>query len=223
MKGLTKPDGLYPNFLNPNTGNWGTSKGTPHLTPPLLPSPHLTVIIFPILHTHAHMHARTHTCTHTHAHTHACTHAHTRTYTHTHAHTHTHARTHAHTHTGHISMGALGDSFYEYLLKSWLMTSKADTEARDMYYDAINVSSSDKNTSSSFCSSLSSSLFLVPPHFLPSSLSPQAMEKQLFQKTSSGLTLVADVKSGRQDNKMQHLVSNKLCSTYLIPYSCFRK
>ena len=40
----------------------------------------------------------------------------------------------------HISIGALGDSFYEYLLKSWLMTSKGDTEARDMYYDAINVS-----------------------------------------------------------------------------------
>ena len=50
--------------------------------------------------------------------------------------------THTHTHTGHISLGALGGSFYEYLLKSWLMTSKADTEARDMYYDAITVSGS---------------------------------------------------------------------------------
>ena len=38
------------------------------------------------------------------------------------------------------SLGALGDSFYEYLLKSWLITSKEDTEARDMYYDAIDVS-----------------------------------------------------------------------------------
>ena len=37
-------------------------------------------------------------------------------------------------------MGALGDSFYEYLLKSWLMTSKDDTDARDMYYEAITVS-----------------------------------------------------------------------------------
>ncbi len=26
LRGLSKPDGLYPNFLNPNTGNWGTSK-----------------------------------------------------------------------------------------------------------------------------------------------------------------------------------------------------
>ena len=40
----------------------------------------------------------------------------------------------------HISVGALGDSFYEYLLKSWIGTSKADTEARDMYYAAIDVS-----------------------------------------------------------------------------------
>lgn len=40
----------------------------------------------------------------------------------------------------HISVGALGDSFYEYLLKSWLGTSKADTVARDMYYAAADVS-----------------------------------------------------------------------------------
>lgn len=26
LKGLQKSDGLYPNFLNPNTGRWGTSK-----------------------------------------------------------------------------------------------------------------------------------------------------------------------------------------------------
>ena len=119
-------------------------------------------------------------------------------------------------------MGALGDSFYEYLLKSWLMTSKTDTEGRDMYYDAVNVSSSDEKCFFQLLLSLLlSSPFLLPPHFLPSSLSPQAMEKQLFQKTSSGLTLVADVKNGRQDNKMQHLVSNKLCSTSLMSYSCF--
>ncbi len=39
----------------------------------------------------------------------------------------------------HVSVGALGDSFYEYLLKSWLMTSKNDVEARDMYYAAVEV------------------------------------------------------------------------------------
>ena len=40
---------------------------------------------------------------------------------------------------GHVSIGALGDSFYEYLLKSWLVTSKKDTEAHDMYMDAMKV------------------------------------------------------------------------------------
>ena len=105
------------------------------------------------------------------------------------------------------------------------MTSKADTEARDMYYDAITVSGSDCRLLL-----LPSSVppspplpFLPPPYFLPPSLSLQAMEKQLFQKTGSGLTLVADVKSGRQDNKMQHLVSNKLSSAYLIPCPHFQK
>ena len=39
----------------------------------------------------------------------------------------------------HISLGALGDSFYEYLLKAWLITSKNDIEARDMFYNAIEV------------------------------------------------------------------------------------
>lgn len=28
----------------------------------------------------------------------------------------------------HVSIGALGDSFYEYLIKSWLVTRKQDTE-----------------------------------------------------------------------------------------------
>lgn len=41
--------------------------------------------------------------------------------------------------TDHTSMGGLGDSFYEYLLKAWLMSDKMDTEARKMYDDAIEV------------------------------------------------------------------------------------
>ena len=36
---MTKPDGLYPNFLNPTTGNWGTSEGHAHYTHTLTPSP----------------------------------------------------------------------------------------------------------------------------------------------------------------------------------------
>ncbi|XP_063237050.1 mannosyl-oligosaccharide alpha-1,2-mannosidase IA-like isoform X2 [Bacillus rossius redtenbacheri] len=37
----------------------------------------------------------------------------------------------------HISIGGLGDSFYEYLLKAWLQSGKTDTEARQMYDEAI--------------------------------------------------------------------------------------
>jgi len=39
----------------------------------------------------------------------------------------------------HVSMGALGDSFYEYLLKSWFQSGKTDTEARRMYDEAVEV------------------------------------------------------------------------------------
>ena len=45
-----------------------------------------------------------------------------------------------HTMTETVSLGALGDSFYEYLIKSWLITNKHDIEAKDMFYDAIDVS-----------------------------------------------------------------------------------
>lgn len=36
-------------------------------------------------------------------------------------------------------MGALGDSFYEYLLKSWLITNKRDVEGKRMYDEAMAV------------------------------------------------------------------------------------
>ncbi|XP_041354886.1 mannosyl-oligosaccharide 1,2-alpha-mannosidase IA-like [Gigantopelta aegis] len=36
-----------------------------------------------------------------------------------------------------VSMGALGDSFYEYLLKGWLQSGKKDKVAREMYDHAI--------------------------------------------------------------------------------------
>lgn len=41
--------------------------------------------------------------------------------------------------TGQVSLGALGDSFYEYLVKSWIGTSKKDVEAKDMYFPTIRV------------------------------------------------------------------------------------
>uniref|UniRef100_A0A673MQ68 alpha-1,2-Mannosidase n=1 Tax=Sinocyclocheilus rhinocerous TaxID=307959 RepID=A0A673MQ68_9TELE len=59
---LDKPQGLYPNYLNPNSGQWGQH---------------------------------------------------------------------------HVSVGGLGDSFYEYLLKAWLMSDKTDEEGKKLYYDAL--------------------------------------------------------------------------------------
>ncbi|KAM4865776.1 mannosyl-oligosaccharide 1,2-alpha-mannosidase IA isoform 1-T1 [Thomomys bottae] len=59
---LEKPEGLYPNYLNPSSGQWGQH---------------------------------------------------------------------------HVSVGGLGDSFYEYLLKAWLMSDKTDLEAKKMYFDAV--------------------------------------------------------------------------------------
>ncbi|GFN80846.1 alpha-1,2-mannosidase [Plakobranchus ocellatus] len=59
---IDKPNGLYPNFINPKTGKWGSQQ---------------------------------------------------------------------------VSLGALGDSFYEYLIKEWLMSNKKDTVARAMYDEAL--------------------------------------------------------------------------------------
>lgn len=39
----------------------------------------------------------------------------------------------------HVSIGALGDSFYEYLLKAWIQSDKTDTEARNLYDTALVV------------------------------------------------------------------------------------
>jgi len=36
----------------------------------------------------------------------------------------------------HTSMGALGDSFYEYLLKEWLRSGKKDLQAKKLFDDA---------------------------------------------------------------------------------------
>ncbi|XP_070691662.1 mannosyl-oligosaccharide 1,2-alpha-mannosidase IA isoform X2 [Pempheris klunzingeri] len=37
----------------------------------------------------------------------------------------------------HVSIGGLGDSFYEYLIKSFLMSDKTDEDAKKMYYSAL--------------------------------------------------------------------------------------
>ena len=36
-------------------------------------------------------------------------------------------------------MGGLGDSFYEYLIKSYLMSDRTDQDAKQMYYTALEV------------------------------------------------------------------------------------
>ncbi|VVC37442.1 Glycoside hydrolase family 47 [Cinara cedri] len=62
VRGLDRPNGLYPNYLNPITGKWGQR---------------------------------------------------------------------------HVSLGALGDSFYEYLLKAYIQSNGKDLIARDMFDDAM--------------------------------------------------------------------------------------
>ncbi|XP_033112615.1 mannosyl-oligosaccharide 1,2-alpha-mannosidase IA-like [Anneissia japonica] len=64
LNNMNKPDGLYPNYINPKTGRWGQN---------------------------------------------------------------------------HVSIGALGDSFYEYLLKSYIMSGQKDEVAKKMYYDAVDA------------------------------------------------------------------------------------
>ncbi|XP_026322097.1 mannosyl-oligosaccharide alpha-1,2-mannosidase IA-like isoform X2 [Hyposmocoma kahamanoa] len=39
----------------------------------------------------------------------------------------------------HMSLGAFGDSFYEYLLKAWLMSGRTDKQARIMFDNAMEV------------------------------------------------------------------------------------
>lgn len=39
--------------------------------------------------------------------------------------------------TEHMSMGGLGDSFYEYLLKSWIQSGKTDVQGREMFDEAM--------------------------------------------------------------------------------------
>ena len=41
--------------------------------------------------------------------------------------------------TGQVSLGGTADSFYEYLIKSYAMTSRNDTEAAHLFFDAIEV------------------------------------------------------------------------------------
>lgn len=57
----------------------------------------------------------------------------------------------------HVSVGGLGDSFYEYLLKAWLMSDKNDEEGKKMYYDSLQVTGTGPRSRRRF----------VQPHQLP--------------------------------------------------------
>ncbi|KAM9798066.1 mannosyl-oligosaccharide 1,2-alpha-mannosidase IA isoform 1-T1 [Neosynchiropus ocellatus] len=70
----------------------------------------------------------------------------------------------------HVSIGGLGDSFYEYLIKSFLMSDKTDEGAKEMYYNALD-----------------------------------AIEANLVQKSTGGLTYMAEWRGGILDHKMGHL------------------
>ncbi|KAH3738470.1 hypothetical protein DPMN_045104, partial [Dreissena polymorpha] len=70
----------------------------------------------------------------------------------------------------HTAIGALGDSFYEYLLKMWIQSGKTDPVSRKMYDDAVD-----------------------------------AIEKNLIKTSPGGLKYIAEYKSGRLEQKLDHL------------------
>ena len=80
-------------------------------------------------------------------------------------------------------MGGLGDSFYEYLLKAWLMSDKTDTEARKTYDDAIEVSPVAIETSNilayllNYLPSLSHPSLSPPPQGYRASPHPQVQRR----------------------------------------------
>lgn len=98
LKDIEKPNGLYPNYLNPKTGKWGQRKYflflflsfSFHFIHFVFHERIANFILFFVI-------------------------------------------------TEHISLGALGDSFYEYLLKAWLQSNQTDVDARQMYDDAMDA------------------------------------------------------------------------------------
>lgn len=114
LENKNKPDGLYPNYLGPKTGRWGSL---------------------------------------------------------------------------HVTLGAPADSFYEYLLKSYLLTGHRDLQAKRLYDAAIEVLRP-WLTCNSACT-------------MQTSL--QALEKHLKTLSAGGLTYFAEFKSGRKVHRMEHL------------------
>ena len=69
-----------------------------------------------------------------------------------------------------VSWGAMGDSYYEYLLKMWLLTGKQHEQYKRMYLESI-----------------------------------KGMQNRLLRE-EAGLTYIAELKNGREERKMDHLV-----------------
>lgn len=85
LKDIEKPNGLYPNYLNPKTGKWGQREYSIESIPSSWMIWLNQISIF----------------------------------------------------AEHISLGALGDSFYEYLLKAWIQNGQTESDVRQMYDDAM--------------------------------------------------------------------------------------
>lgn len=49
-----------------------------------------------------------------------------------------------------MSMGALGDSFYEYLLKAWIQSDGEDVQAKRLLLDAVKVGTTNSYVGGSF-------------------------------------------------------------------------
>jgi len=78
----------------------------------------------------------------------------------------------------HVSMGALGDSFYEYLLKMWVFHGGRNHPEKQV----------DKHGRSAFDNALK-----------------PFVEKLVFKSEKSQLTYIAEARNGRADHKMGHL------------------
>ncbi|KAK6056971.1 glycosyl hydrolase family 47 [Cooperia oncophora] len=84
----------------------------------------------------------------------------------------------------HVSLGALGDSFYEYLIKSWLQSGKTDMQAKRMYWEVSEA--------------------IQKKYFSEKAMQIFCGFSMIF-KSKGGLTYVAELRNGMPDHKMGHL------------------
>lgn len=94
--------------------------------------------------------------------------------------------------TDHTSLGALGDSFYEYLIKSWVITNKRDEQAKAMYDETMEV-----------CTLLCAGSSVRHEEHLV--LHFQVVYNKMIQRTRNGLWYVAEWRGSHLDHKMDHL------------------